>query len=155
MGEIILLENIIKLLMKYSPIFLEGLWVTLKLSFLTVVGGVIIGSIISLLRLSKSKIIRFIMTAYVEIIRGIPLLLQLWVIYLLLPKILGFDLETFPSVCLALVINSSAYVAEIIRAGINAVDKGQTEAARSLGLSKWETMIRIVFPQAIKNILPA
>ena len=69
-GEIILLENIIKLLMKYSPIFLEGLWVTLKLSFLTVVGGVIIGSIISLLRLSKSKIIRFIMTAYVEIIRG-------------------------------------------------------------------------------------
>lgn len=121
------------------------------MSLLTVVFGAIIGLIICLLTMSKNKIIRFIGFSYVEIIRGIPLLLQLLVIYLILPS----TVSKFTAATIALFINSGAYVAEIFRAGIQAVDKGQTEASRSLGLNRTQTMFKIILPQAIKNILPA
>ena len=90
-----------------------------------------------------------------EIVRGTPILLQLYVGYFLVPKILPFDVTEFTSVAVALCINSGCYVSEIFRSGIQAVDKGQTEAARSLGLHSPQTMFRIILPQAIKNILPA
>lgn len=143
--------NVYKILIKYFPLLIKGLGMTLLLSLLTVVFGAIVGFLISLLTMSKNKVLKFIGTAYVEVIRGIPLLLQLFVIYLAMPN----TVSKFISATLALVINSGAYVAEIIRAGIQAVDKGQTEAARSLGLNKTQTMMKIVLPQAIKNILPA
>jgi polar amino acid transport system permease protein len=109
-----------------------------------------------MLKMSKSKIIRFLITAYIEIIRGTPLLLQLMLFYFVLPELIPiFDFSEFTWVAIALCINSSAYVSEIFRSGIQSVDKGQTEAARSLGLSSRQTMMRIVMPQAIKNILPA
>ena len=143
--------NIYKILVKYFPLLIKGLGMTLLLSLLTVVFGAIVGFLISLLTMSKNKVLKFIGNAYVEVIRGIPLLLQLFVIYLAMPN----TVSKFVSATLALVINSGAYVAEIFRAGIQAVDKGQEEAARSLGLNRMQTMYKIILPQAIKNILPA
>lgn len=143
--------NIYKILVKYFPLLIKGLGMTLLLSLLTVVFGAIVGFLISLLTMSKNKVLKFIGNAYVEVIRGVPLLLQLFVIYLAMPN----TVSKFVSATLALIINSGAYVAEIFRAGIQAVDKGQEEAARSLGLNRMQTMYKIILPQAIKNILPA
>lgn len=156
-------ERIIFILQNYGNLFLEGLWVTVYLAFLTVFFGAIIGSVIAIIRNSnihffgneRIKPFNWILTAYVEIIRGTPLLLQLYFFYFIAPKIIGQDISKTISVLMALIINSSGYVAEIFRAGIQAVDKGQSEAARSLGLSRVQTMLKVVFPQAIKNILPA
>lgn len=143
--------NVFKIIKEYFSLIIEGLGMTLLLSLLTVVFGAILGFVICLMTMSKNKIIKYIGTAYVEVVRGVPLLLQLFVIYLAMPN----TVSKFISATLALIINSGAYVSEIFRAGIQAVDKGQTEAARSLGMNKTQTMIRIILPQAIKNILPA
>ena len=106
--------------------------------------------------MGKSRILRGIITAYVEIIRGTPSLLQVYVGYFVVPLLLpSLNVSTYASVAIALTINSSAYVSEVIRSGIQAVDKGQTEAARSLGLTRSQAMIKVVLPQAVKNILPA
>ena len=142
---------------KYWYNFLvEGVGTTLILSLITVSCGAVLGALLAILKMSKFKPLGWIITAFVEVVRGTPLLLQLYIGYFLLPEILPFlDLNEFWSVALALILNSAAYVSEIIRSGIEAVDKGQTEAARSLGLNGATTMIQIVLPQAIKNILPA
>lgn len=150
-----MLENIVNVAERYWSLFLSGLGYTLLLALITVVFGVILGSLIALMRMSRFAPLHFIATAFIEIIRGTPLLLQLYVFYFLIPQILPFEINEFASVAMALVINSTAYVAEIIRAGILAVDRGQTEAARSLGMNGRQAMMRIVMPQAIKNILPA
>ena len=116
----------------------------------------LLGTVVAMLKMSKSRILRFLISVYIEVIRGTPILLQLYIFYFVLPELLPFlDLSSFMWVAIAMCINSSAYVSEIIRSGIQAVDKGQTEAARSLGLSKSQTMTKIVLPQAIRNILPA
>ena len=148
-GNIIV--NVYKIITEYFSLIIKGLGMTLLLSLLTVVFGAILGLLICLMTMSKNKIIKYIGTAYVEVIRGVPLLLQLFVIYLAMPN----TISKFISATLALIINSGAYVSEIFRAGIQAVDKGQTEAARSLGMNKTQTMFRIILPQAVKNILPA
>ncbi|MFR9294036.1 MAG: amino acid ABC transporter permease [Turicibacter sanguinis] len=140
---------------QYWYVFLEGLGGTLSLAAITVFFGMIFGAVLAIIKLSKSKIVQFISTAYIEIIRGTPLLLQLYFFWLFLPKYLPFEISDWTCIVIALVINSSAYVAEIIRAGIQAVDKGQMEAAKSLGMSDVHMMTRIIFPQAVKNILPA
>lgn len=143
------------LLSKYPYMFFNGLKITLLLAVIAVAGGAVIGSIMCLLRMSSFSPMKWLAGLYIEVIRGTPLLLQLYFFYFLLPKLIGVDISKFTSISIALIINSSAYVAEIVRSGIQAVDKGQTEAARSLGLSKSTTMIKIIMPQAIKNILPA
>ena len=146
---------------KYSNLFLHGLWMTVYMGLLTVAISTVFGSILALLRRSSwgigaFKPIRWIVTAYVEIIRGTPILLQLYFFYFMLPNWLPFlELSEFACVLIACCVNSTAYVCEIVRAGIQAVDIGQTEAARSLGLNGTQTMIHIVIPQAVKNILPA
>ena len=135
---------------------IEGVGTTLILSLITVGFGAVLGALLAILKMSKIKVVDWVITAFVEVIRGTPLLLQLYIGYFLLPELLPFlNLNEFWSVALALILNSAAYVSEIIRSGIEAVDKGQTEAARSLGLNGTTTMIQIVLPQAIKNILPA
>ena len=144
-------------MVKYWDVFLiKGLSITISLSIIAVFFGAIIGALLALGKMSRFKVLRGIITAFIEVIRGTPILLQLYLFYFILPMALpALNIETYPSIAIALVVNSSAYVSEVIRSGIQAVDKGQTEAARSLGLNKTQTMLKVVLPQAVKNILPA
>ncbi len=151
-----LVPNIARMLNRYGGLFAQGILYTLVLSAITVAGGVIIGSLLALMRRSRYSLVSIIATGYVEVVRGTPLLVQLYFFYFLLPEIVPMiNPSKFACISVALVLNSAGYVCEIVRAGIDAVDYGQTEAARSLGLSARQAMARIVFPQAIKNILPA
>ena len=150
-------EKFIKIVMRYWDVFLiKGLSTTLALSAIAVFFGAIIGTLLAFGKMGKSRILRGIITAYVEIIRGTPSLLQVYVGYFVVPLLPPpLNVSTYASVAIALTINSSAYVSEVIRSGIQAVDKGQMEAARSLGLTQSQAMIKVVLPQAVKNILPA
>ena len=150
-------EKFIKIVTRYWDVFLiKGLSTTLALSAIAVFFGAIIGTLLAFGKMGKSRILRGIITAYVEIIRGTPSLLQVYVGYFVVPLLLpSLNVSTYASVAIALTINSSAYVSEVIRSGIQAFDKGQTEAARSLGLTRSQAMIKVVLPQAVKNILPA
>lgn len=149
---------------KYLSFFVQGLEYTLLLSIISVGLAVIPALALALMRLSRNKIVRNLSGAYIAVFRSTPMMVQLYIIFyglfsvIKIPSvvILGFiDLSRFIPGVVALALNSSAYVAEIIRAGILAVDGGQNEAARSLGLSSWQSMKLVVLPQAIKNILPA
>ena len=141
-----LFQNTMKLLQKYGINFLNGLGTTLLLALISVAIGCVIGALVAIMRLSKSKVLRSIATVYTEVIRDTPLL----------PDILpALKLSKFACITVALVINSGAYMSEVFRSGIQSIDRGQTEAARSLGLSSRQTMMRIILPQAFKNVLPA
>ncbi len=145
-----------KLWLKYQAVFLRGLGGTLIISAITLLFGSILGLIVAVLRMCKVKPLNAIATGYVELLRGTPVLLQLYFFWIGLPKLLpGLGLTDMQSVVCALIINSSAYISEIIRAGIGAVDQGQWEAARSIGLSEKNVFMRVILPQAVKNILPA
>ncbi len=150
-------QTILEVFINNFPLFMQGLMGTLQLAFITVLFGTIFGSVIAFARMSKFKLINFVVQAYVEIIRGTPILVQLYIFYLFLPMAFSAlsNVSEYWFVVGALIMNSSAYVSEIIRAGIQGVDKGQMEAARSLGMSYKNTMLRIILPQAVKNILPA
>ncbi|HAX73618.1 MAG TPA: arginine ABC transporter permease [Firmicutes bacterium] len=150
-----MIENIFLLLQNYGYVFFQGLIGTLMLAAVTVFFGTIFGAGFAVIKLSTHKWVQIVSTIYVEVIRGTPLLLQLYFFWLFLPEVLPFNISDQACIIFALVVNSSAYVAEIIRAGIQAVDIGQMEAAKSLGMSYWNAMRKIIFPQAIKNILPA
>ncbi len=149
--------NIVKLITTYWKVYLiEGVTKTLQFTCIAVILGVILGTFVAMLKMSKLKVVRFLASVYIEVIRGTPILLQLYVFYFVLPKVLPFlDLTPFMWVAIAMCVNSGAYVSEVIRSGIQAVDKGQTEAARSLGMNQAQTMMKIVLPQAVRNILPA
>ena len=151
-----MLANIERLLVKYGMNFVNGLGTTLLLALVSVSVGCLIGALVAIMRLSKSKVLGGIATVYTEIIRDTPLLLQLYFFYFLLPDLLpALKLSKFTCIAIALIFNSGAYMSEIFRSGIQSIDRGQTEAARSLGLSASQTMTRIVLPQAFKNVLPA
>lgn len=148
---------------KYWFYFRQGIVYTLLLSVVSVILAVIPALLLALMRLSKSRLLRGLSGTYIAVFRSTPLLVQLSIVHyglfsvIQLPNIqlFGFlKLGMFIPCVTALALNSSAYVAEIFRAGILAVDAGQTEAARSLGLSSWQSMRLVVLPQAIKNILP-
>lgn len=151
-------------LAKYWPFFVQGIGITLLLAVFTVLFGTILGALFGMMRLSKSKLVKAIAWIYVEFIRGTPLLVQIFIVFYALPQIgiqmpqipwLSDDFPRFFAGIIALSINSGAYVAEIFRAGIQAVDKGQSEAAWSLGMKQPRTMMSIILPQAVRNILPA
>jgi len=134
-------------------LLLDGIGVTIKVSLLAVIIGIIIGLIIALCNLSKNKVLNLIGKVYTDVIRGTPSVTQLMIIYFVVFATVNW--EKWIIAAIAFGINSGAYVSEIIRAGILSIDKGQTEAGRSLGLSSSQTMISIVIPQAVKNIFPA
>ena len=149
---------------RYMDMFVEGLVCTVSLSAFTVVFGFILALVLALMRMAKFRPLRWIASAYVEVFRATPLLVQLFIVYhvlladLNLPAFKLFGIirfERFVPGVIALSLNSGAYLSEIIRSGIQSIDGGQTEAARSLGLSQWQNMRFVVLPQAIKNILPA
>ncbi|PTF02055.1 glutamate ABC transporter permease [Staphylococcus devriesei] len=140
---------------KYGTFFIKGLKNTILISFIGVICGAIIGALIALAKLSKFKVLSWLASIYIEFLRGTPMLVQVFLVFFGTTALLGLDVSALVCGTIALVINSSAYIAEIIRAGINTVDRGQTEAAQCLGLNYSKTMIHIILPQAIKNILPA
>lgn len=149
--------SLINVLVEYWPIFLKGLLGTLKYAAIAVSVGSVIGTLVAVLALSKVKALQWAATVYSTILRGTPLLVQMYIAYFFIP--LAFPaldiLSKEQCVILSLCLNSSAYVSEIIRGGIASVDIGQTEAARSLGMSAGHCMTRIVLPQAMKAILPS
>ena len=149
---------------QYIELFVQGMICTVSISFLTVFFGFIFAMFLALIRISKVRPFCTIATAYVEFFRTTPILVQLFIIYYVvfgsihLPsiKIFGFiRFERFIPGVIALSLNSAAYLCEIIRAGIQSIDIGQSEAARSLGMSKKLTLKTVILPQAVKNILPA
>ncbi|HSP22130.1 polar amino acid transport system permease protein [Planomicrobium koreense] len=139
----------------YIPFILEGIWVTLKFVIVAIILGSILGTILALFKIGSIKPLRWFADAYTSIFRGTPLILQLMIIYYSIPQLTGYDISPFLSAILAFGLNSSAYISEIIRAGIQAVDKGQMEAAQALGIPYRAMMKDIILPQALKNILPA
>ena len=149
------MDKLVKLWIKYNPVFLKGLGGTLELAAVTVFFGSILGMLIAMMRMSRLKGLRAVADVYTTVLRGTPILLQLYFFWLGLPKIVPIKLSDTACIVVALIVNSSSYVSEIIRAGIGAVDKGQWEAARSIGLSEGRVMRRVILPQAVKNILPA
>lgn len=151
------IPNILKILSKYWQVFLlTGLKNTLLLTIISVSLGTVLGTFVAMAKMSRFKLVRAIISVYIEVLRGTPILLQLYIFYFVLPNVFTFlKLSQFMWVSIALCVNSSAYVSEVIRSGIQAVDKGQTEAARSLGLSQSQTMMKVILPQAVRNILPA
>lgn len=149
--------GILEVLFEYWPIFLKGLLGTLKYAFIAVSLGSILGALVAMLSLSSHEAVHAVAAIYVNVLRGTPLLVQMYIAYFFLPMVLPALNQVSKEiyVLLALILNSSAYVSEIVRGGIQSVDKGQREAALSLGLFSTQCMTRIILPQAVKNILPA
>ncbi len=137
------------------PYILKGILVTLKIVILAGVLGFILGIILSLFKISTFKFLGWIADLYTSIFRGTPLVLQLMLIYYGSPQLVGYQIEPYTAAILSFALNSGAYISEIIRAGILAVDKGQREASMALGVPYSKMMWDIILPQAMKNILPA
>jgi len=137
------------------PFILEGVWVTLQIVFFAILIGLGLGVILALLKISRIKPLEALATIYISIFRGTPVVLQLVLIFFGLPQLFGIDTGETLAAILALGLNSAAYISEIIRAGILAVDKGQTEASMALGVPYPNMMKKIILPQAFKNVLPA
>ena len=155
------MEMVIDTAVKYNDIFMSGVKITIIISILSCFFGLLLGIVLAFMKISGIKILQAIAAVYVEIIR--PVLVQISLVFFGLPflgihfpsfQIMGVDFERLSAGVLALIINSGAYECEIVRAGIQSIPKGQLEGAMSLGFSKWESMVRIIIPQAIRNILP-
>jgi His/Glu/Gln/Arg/opine family amino acid ABC transporter permease subunit len=134
---------------------IEGAWVTLQYTIISIILGLVISVVVSLCKISHIKILKWFGIVYVSIFRGTPLLVQLSIVYFVTPVVTDYNISVFEAGIIAFSLNSAAYITEIIRAGIEAVDKGQFEAAKALGLSYPLMMKDIVLPQALRNILPA
>lgn len=154
--------NIIQIFTEYYQYFLRGTRTTILISLITVFCGAILGCIVALMRISNCKPLQAFSKLYITVIRGTPMLVQLYIVYYQLSfiqypsgTIWGVDMERAIPCVIALSLNSAAYIAEVFRAGIQAVDVGQMEAARSCGMTSAQAMRFIILPQAIKNILPA
>lgn len=139
----------VELMLKVYPFFLEAAWITILLSVLTAILGLICGALGVAARLSRFAVLRFIGAAYVSVFRGTPALIQLFILYFGGPQI-GIQLDAFEAGVIGLGVNAGAYMTETIRGSIIAIDKGQREAARTLGLSQWQGMYRVILPQAAR-----
>ena len=156
-------EQVAVILQEYYPYFLDGVKNTLIIAAMSVVLGVIFGTLMAIMRMCRIKPLKWIATAYIEFIRGTPLMVQLMFIFYGLPMVgiefpdVSFipNFSRFMAGIVAMSMNSCAYIAEVIRSGIQAVDEGQMEAARSIGFKYGESMKLVILPQAVKNILPA
>lgn len=139
----------------YRNFYITGIWVTLALTLVGYIGGVFFGVFLGLAQTSKNKLIYWPAKIYVDVFRGTPMLVQIYIIHLaLIPTLFGQSYGWFISGAAALILNSAAYNAEIFRAGIQSIDKGQMEAARSLGLTHSQAMRKVILPQAIRRMVP-
>lgn len=143
----------LKAMLYALPFLFRGIGLTVTITILAVAVGAVVGLIVGLCRLSGIKPLRWLATAYVELVRGTPLLVQLYIVYFGLPQI-GISLGQVPAAVVALAFNSGAYVSEIVRAGILSVGRKQSEAAYALGLTGSQTMRLVVLPQAIRVMIP-
>ena len=140
-------------ILKELPFLLNGSIVTIQLTVITLLLGTFLGIVLAFCKISKSKFVNFIATFYTWLFRGTPLLLQLFFFYNALPAF-GITMTAFSAAVLALSLNCAAYMAEIIRGGILAIDKGQFEASKALGFTYFQTMIKIILPQTFRVIIP-
>lgn len=154
------ITNFSELFVRAIPHLLTGAVTTMWITASAVSIGVVIGVIMGLARLSQKTLLRTAARIYIDFLRGTPLLVQIFIIYFGLPNLLSvvlghqFPINVYVAGIMACGLNSGAYVAEIVRAGIQSIDRGQTEAARSLGMTNWQTMSYVVLPQAFKRIVP-
>ena len=145
--------NGLKIVLENIPYLLEGALLTLQITTLSVLFGMVLGLIAGLFKLAKNRILYFIATAYIDFFRGTPLFVQILLLYFgILP--LFMDAGPFIAAVIACSLNAGAYIAEIVRAGIQAVDRGQMEAARSLGMTNRQAMTHVILPQAYKIVIP-
>ncbi|SNR43340.1 amino acid ABC transporter permease [Puniceibacterium sediminis] len=141
-----------ELILRVYPFFIEAAWVTIQLSILTALLGLTCGALGAAARMSRLAVFRWIGATYVSIIRGTPALIQIFILYFGGPQI-GIQLDSFSAGTIALGVNIGAYMTETIRGAIQSVDRGQTEAARTLGMGRWETMRKVVLPQAARMMI--
>ncbi|WP_163652165.1 amino acid ABC transporter substrate-binding protein/permease [Listeria sp. PSOL-1] len=142
-------------LINSSPALLAGLWNTIKLTFISLFFAAVLGLVFGFLKVSRNKVMRGIASVYVDIFRGIPLIVLAFFIYFGIPQALNFRMDPTVAAIITLSLNAGAYITELIRGGINAIDKGQMEAARSLGLPYGKAMSKIVLPQAVRVMVPS
>lgn len=147
--------DFIQLFIESLPSLLNGLSVTIKITLTALLIAIVLGLLFGIMAISTSKLLKTISRIYVDLIRGTPLIVQAFFIYFGLPGALDIKVNAFTAGVVAISINAGAYMVEIFRAGIMAVDKGQMEAARSLGLSYSKSMLKIVLPQAVRKMIPA
>lgn len=144
----------VELAVSAIPLLLMGAAVTVKITAISVGLGIIIGLFVGIARIAHSRLLRLLAAVYVDFLRGTPLLVQIFLIYFALPVVTGQHMDPFVAAIASCSINSSAYVAEIFRAGIQSIDSGQMEAGRSLGMTWVQTMRYIIVPQAFKQVIP-
>ncbi|MDY3928031.1 MAG: amino acid ABC transporter permease [Clostridia bacterium] len=152
--------NFTKTIIESTPLLLDGIKLTISISILSLVLGMLIGLLMCIMGMSKNVILKGISAVYIWIIRGTPMLVQAFIVYFGMPQVIqlfnpDFRIQAYTAGLITLSLNAGAYLAEIFRGGISAVPKGQTEAARSLGLSKSRTMFKVVLPQAFKVAIPS
>lgn len=147
--------KLIDLLVEFGGDLLSGLGITLQLTIIGIIFASIIGVLCAVINVSKNKYLKIITSIYINIIRGTPFLVQAYIIYFGLPGALGIRMSEMTAGIIAISLNAGAYMAEIIRGGIEAVDKGQMEAARSLGLPTHVAMRKVILPQAIRTMTPS
>ena len=138
---------------KAAPLLLEGAVVTLQVSALSAVIGLVLGAVLGLASLSQSLLLRSVVAGYVDFIRGTPLLIQIFLVFFALPFV-GIRLDETWAGVLALSLNAAAFVAEVVRGGVGAIEKGQTEAARSIGMKNRQILVYILLPQAYRQMVP-
>lgn len=135
------------------PFFLKGLWMTSKVAFISLVSCTVLGTILGIMRAGKSVVLKRLIGVYVSFVRGTPFVVQVFIIFFILPE-WGIQLEAFAAALLAMAIMGSAFICEIVASGINAIPKGQWEAAESSGLSYYQQLRYVIMPQAMRIILP-
>jgi polar amino acid transport system permease protein len=140
-------------LIRSLPFFLKGVWMTVAVSGLSLIAGSIIGFICGIIRAGRNKILRSLIGAWVDLIRGTPFLVQVFIVFFILPSA-GIELRAFPAAVIALSNLTSSFICEIVASGILAVSKGQREAATASGLSQYQQLRFIVLPQAMRSIMP-
>lgn len=148
-----------RVLKEALPLLLNGLGTTVIIALISIVAGMVLGLISCLFGMSKIKVLKGLSAVYIWIIRGTPMIVQAFLVFFAIPQLIqlinpGFRLDAFTAGSITLSLNAGAYMSEIFRAGIQAIDKGQMEAARSLGLSKSQAMWKIILPQAFKISIP-
>ena len=161
---------IVKLLEQYWPQFLKGTAITIILAIVGTLAGFLIGLGVGIVRTvpyhpggqgkltPRSALLHVanaVLAVYIEVFRGTPMMVQAILIYYGLPEFTGLHIDAFPAAMLVITLNTGAYMSEIVRGGIHSVDPGQTEAAKAIGMTHWKTMVNVVLPQTIRNILPA